>query len=80
MKHYDLKFSFCLSSVDSNYTTNYAIRCDVSEKLPANVDPQKYLRQRLSEELKRHFDALIEPIDNKTEEAKQEVDALEPSF
>jgi len=80
MKDYSIRLAFSIIT-GPTYSTNDVIRCEVSEKLPANVDPQAYIRKRLAEEVKRHFDQLVEPIENKTEEAIKNADPLtEPDF
>lgn len=78
MKQYELHIEVRVSHVES-YTTTNALRFSVSETLPANTDPQKYIRQRLSEELKRHFDQMHAPLENFEEAKKDETDPLEQS-
>lgn len=79
MKTYGLKFSVKLAHNLDDYSPSYAINFEIRENLPANVDAQAYLRKRLAEELKRHFDAMLpDAIDNKTEEAKSTEDPLAP--
>lgn len=78
MKAYTLKFSVTLiEGLDDVYSPAKALSFEVREKLPSNVDAQTYVRRRLAEELKRNFDNLENPIDNKTEEAKNSDDPLE---
>lgn len=77
MKNYALKFSVTLiEGTGDEYSPAKPLSFDVKEKLPVNVDAQKYIRARLAEELKRNFDAMHAPIDNKTDEAKEADDPL----
>ena len=77
MNTYTLKFSVTLiEGSDDSYSPTKAVAFDVKEKLPANVDAERYVRQRLAEELKRNFAALPAPIDNMTEEVKASTDPL----
>ena len=73
MKKYTVKFSATIfaGSPDA-YSPVRDISFDVTEALPANVDAQQYLRRRLAEEVKRHFDAMVSVIENKTEDAPEE--------
>lgn len=76
MKTYQIEISVKLRDGGECYSPSYAINFQINEKLPTNVDAQMYLRSRLAEELKRNFSALVEPIDNKTEEVKANADPL----
>jgi hypothetical protein len=76
MKTYQLKFSFSLTDSPESYAPPYQIQCEIKERLPANIDAEKYLRSRFAEEIKRQFSSLLEPIDNKTEEAQEQEDPL----
>lgn len=75
MKSYQVSFKIHIHDKATTYPEVRPVDLSVTENLPANVDPQKYLRQRISEELSRHFAALTEQIENKTEDAPEE-DAL----
>lgn len=77
MKTYQVEISVKVREGGEIYGPNYAINFKIDEKLPANTDAQKYLRSRLAEELRRNFDALLEPVDNKTEQAMASEDPLE---
>lgn len=77
MKPYTLKFSVTLiEGADDSYSPTKAVAFEVKEKLPANVDAEKYIRQRLAEEVKRNFATLQAPIDNFSDEAKESADPL----
>jgi hypothetical protein len=77
MKNYHIEISVKIRQGNpGDYAPPQPIHFSITEGLPVNVDAQKYLRQRLAEELKRHFDALVEPIDNKTDAAKDATDPL----
>jgi hypothetical protein len=58
------------------YSPKCAVQFDIKELLPVNVDAQSYVKRRLAEEVKRHFDAMTGPVDNLTDEAKQADDPL----
>lgn len=77
MKTYQVEINVKLREGSDCYSPTYAVNFQINEKLPSNVDAQMYLRSRLAEELKRNFSALIEPVDNKTDEQKLEADPLE---
>ncbi len=78
MKSYTIKLSVeIIEGTDSAYCAKKPLKFEVSENLPANVDPEKHIKlKRLAEEVRRNFAALVEPIDNKTEEAQAEADPL----
>ncbi len=78
MKQYKLKFEVKVYEAGSDYAPPTPLEFNITEKLPANTDAQQYIRRRLAEELKRNFDALTAPIDNKTEEAAASDDPLTP--
>ncbi len=81
MKTYTLKFSVTLiEGLDEIYNPKRVMNFDVKEQLPANVEAQKYIRQRLAEEVKRNFGQSIEKIENFTEEAEKAIDPLEEPF
>lgn len=67
MQQYKLNFSFSIVDETKSYQTESVMSCSVSEKLPVDVDPEVYLKQRLAEEVKRQFKNLTIEIDNKTE-------------
>ena len=68
-KHYAINFSINVHDKATSYPEIKPVDISVRENLPANVDPQKYLKQRIAEEINRHFAALSIPIENKTEDA-----------
>lgn len=72
MKSYSASFRIYIHDKATTYPEVRPIDIDIKENLPANVDPQKYLRQRISEELARHFAALAEPIQNRPENAEED--------
>jgi hypothetical protein len=78
-KDYTVEFSLTIRERKSEYDTRTPLRFEFKEQMPKNVDPQQYLRKRLSEELKRNFDALVEVLDNKTPEAVPG-DELNPGY
>lgn len=71
MKAYSIRFSVVVHDKATTYPEVKPIDIDVRENLPANVDPQRYLRQRIAEELTRQFAQQSIPIDNKTEDPLQ---------
>lgn len=80
MKNFEVNMNISISTTES-YTTTYPLKFSISESLPANTDPQKYMRKRISEELTRHFNQLVTPIDNFNEDGKEkakDADPLEP--
>ena len=78
MKQYHIEISVSIKQGNpGDYAPNRPMFFTVSEMLPVNVDAQKYLRQRLAEELKRNFGAMKVGIDNMDEEAKVSTDELE---
>ena len=76
MEKYDIRFSVEVSFGES-YSRKQAVNFSVVEQLPTNVDAQKFIRQRLAEEVSRNFAKLDAPLDNFTDEAKAAVDPLE---
>ena len=80
MKPYDISFSFSITDISVSYNTKKVISVNITENLPTNVNPEKYLKQRLAEEVKRSFSSLVEQIDNFTDEAKESSDPLNESF
>lgn len=80
MKPYDISFSFSITDISVSYNTKKVISVNITENLPTNVNPEKYLKQRLAEEVNRTFRALTEQIDNFTDEAKAEADPLNEGF
>jgi len=78
MKQYHVELSVSIKQGNpGDYAPDRHVYFTISEMLPKNVDAQKYLRQRLAEELKRHFNALIDQIDNQTDEVKSSIDPLD---
>lgn len=76
MKSYNISFSFDITDTSVSYQHTNVIKVQVTEKLPSNVNPEKYLKQRLAEEVKRSFGSLVLEIENFTEEAKEASDPL----
>lgn len=73
MKHYSVSFRISIHDKATSYPEVKPIDITVSENLPANVDPQKHLRQRIAEELARNFAAMTPgAIDNRTEDAPKD--------
>lgn len=64
---FTLSFSFEIAEQVSSYETTRRVQCSITERLPVGVDPQQYLRKRLSEEVARQFVNLKQPIDNAPE-------------
>jgi hypothetical protein len=77
MKSYDISFSFAITDTSVSYDTKKVISVQITEKLPLNVNPEKYMKQRLAEEVKRSFGSLVGEIENITEEAKESNDPLD---
>ena len=80
MKSYNISFSFNVTDTSVSYNNIDVVKVQVTEKLPANVNPEKYLKQRLAEEVNRTFRALVDQIDNFTDEAKESSDPLDEGF
>lgn len=80
MKTYQVEISVKIREGGEVYSPAYPINFKIDEKLPANVDAQKHLRARLAEELKRNFDAMLAPLENMTDEAKDAADPLATPF
>lgn len=81
MKSYEVTMNVSIGEKTAySYEFSPVIKFSIAEKLPVNVDPEKYLRSRLAEEVKRQFSQLVETIDNKTEEAISQSDPLEGPF
>lgn len=72
MKTYSVSFKVVIHDKATSYPEVRPIDLDVKETLPANVDPQKYLRARVTEEIKRAFDQLSEKIDNRSEDSPED--------
>ncbi len=68
MKKYEMSFSVNIMDVTTSYDSKNLVKISVTERLPVDVDPELYIRQRLAEEVKRQFKNLTEEIENKTEE------------
>ena len=78
VKKYKLMFSVTLiEGEDSVYSPKKVLDFNIKENLPINVDAQQYIRKRLSEEVKRNFDSLHEPVENMTVEVKENIDPLD---
>ena len=80
MKSYNISFSFNITDTSVSYQHTDVVKVQITENLPTNVNPEKYLKQRLAEEVKRSFSSLVEQIDNFTDEAKAQVDPLNDGF
>ena len=80
MKPYDISFSFSITDISVSYNTKKVISVNITENLPTNVNPEKYLKQRLAEEVERSFSSPVEQIDNFTDEAKESFDPLNEGF
>jgi hypothetical protein len=77
MKTYQLHMSVSiLEGQPGSYSPPQPVTFEIKEALPVNVEPQRYIKSRLAEEVKRHFDALTTKIDNMTDEAAAELDPL----
>ncbi len=76
MKSYKISLQVKVYEAGSDYAPVTPLEFSITEKLPANTDAQGYIRRRLAEELKRNFDAMHKPIDNRDEEAAKEADPL----
>ena len=77
MKQYHLRFNVAIvEGSPDTYDPKRVLKFEIAELLPANVDAQQHVRRRIAEEIKRNFDALVEPIDNKTEEGAAAEDPL----
>lgn len=67
MKQYSVRFVVSIHDKSTTYPEVKPIDIEVKENLPADVDPQRYVRGRIAEELSRHFAAKNLPIENRTE-------------
>jgi hypothetical protein len=77
MKTYQLSISVSVAEgTPGAYAPTMPVTFDIKEALPANVDAQRYIKSRLAEEVKRHFDALVTPLENMTDEARDADDPL----
>lgn len=72
MKAYSISVTINIHDKATTYPEVRPIDMQIKENLPANVDPQKYLRLRIGEELKRQFDQISVPIENRNEEAAED--------
>lgn len=80
MKQYKVEFTVRVYDAVESYQPKTPLEFRVTEKLPANVEAQTYIRRRLAEEMKRNFDAMNEPIENMTDEAEAKQDPLADPF
>ena len=69
LKAYAVHVQIHVHEKGTTYPEVRPIDFQVTENLPTNVDAQKHLRKRISEELARNFAALAEPIANIGEDA-----------
>jgi len=76
MKAYNISFEFNIST-GPDYGVTYPVKVSVKERLPSNVDAQRYLKQRLAEEVNRAFSSLDEAIDNISDDKKDACDPLD---
>ena len=72
MKAYSINVTINIHDKATSYPEVCPIDMQIKENLPANVDPHKYLRLRIGEELKRQFDQISVPIENRSEEAPED--------
>ena len=68
MKKYEMSFNVSINDTSVSYDVKPVVKISVTEKLPTDVDPELYIRQRLAEEVKRQFKNLTEEIENKSED------------
>jgi hypothetical protein len=80
MKPYSVSFEIKVHDKATSYPEVCPIYVQVKENLPANVDPQKYIRQRLAEELSRNFKAMNTKIENTDEGVTPDADPLTDTF
>ena len=77
MKTYTLKFSVAIvEGTGDGYDPAKPVSFNVTERLPTDIDAERYTRQRIAEELKRHFGALTQLIDNISDEKRDAADPL----
>lgn len=76
LKQYSINFKVVIHDKATTYPEVKPIDMTVTENLPSNVDPQKYLRRRIAEELARQFSQLSAPIENMTPEVAADQDPL----
>lgn len=77
MKKYNIEINVSIKEGNvGDYSPVRPIYFNITELLPQNVDAEKYLRNRIAEEIKRQFNQLVEPIDNKTDAVKESEDPL----
>lgn len=58
MKKFKVKMQVSITEVMGNYNDPTPLSFDITENVPKDVDPLKYLPKRLAEELKRHSNGL----------------------
>jgi len=75
MKTYSVAFTVVVHDKATTYPEVKPIDLSIRETLPANVDAQKYLRQRISEELSRAF-AHKPVVENFENDAERDSDPL----
>ena len=64
MKNYKVRMLVLVQDKATSYPEIRPIDFDITENLPANVDPIRYLRGRLNEELSRAFSAKSVKVEN----------------
>ena len=69
-KHYSVNVEIRVTDKASSYPTISPIDFKITENLPRNTDPQRYLRKRVAEELARAFASVTPGIDNCDEGAE----------
>ena len=52
MKKYEMSFNVSINDTSKSYDVKPVVKISVTEKLPTDVDPELYIRQRLAEEVK----------------------------
>ena len=67
MQNYEVHIQVQVTDVTKSYDTKRVVSFSITEKLPTDVDTEKFIRQRLADELKKTIGHLDAPIDNKTE-------------
>lgn len=81
MKKYNIEINVSIKEGNvGDYSPARPIYFNIIELLPQNIDAERYLRNRIAEEIKRQFSQLADPIDNKTDAVKESEDPLAASF
>lgn len=77
LEKFEVHMEFRLSSQVTSYSSKEYVNVSINEQLPVNVDPQRYMSQRLAEELRRAFSQVREPVNNFTDEFLENNNPLE---